>query len=295
MKNLEWFASRLEKASHGSGYVMARCIFHDDNNPSLVIYEDSRRFFCFGCGKGGTWDYLEASILKRHEIKTWRRSWSFGHHEGRKPSMGKISKPNWPHGDLHKYCRQSASRLGETKRTHTYLDERGLGLCIRQFGLGWDNGWYIIPVRSSDGSIQGAVARIGPRPGLQKSRRYDTPYGQKPMLYVPDWEIYNSADRIYLVFGVLDAISLACVGLPGCSPTAGNMHIDTKWFDDVNKMIYIVPDKKEEKVAYRHAKRLDWRGKVLMLNYGPDEKDINDILVGRGIDGLRRELGDEVD
>lgn len=113
------------------------------------------------------------------------------------------------------------------------------------------------------------------------------------MLYVPDRDIYNSADRIYLVFGVLDAISLACIGLPGCSPTAGNLHVDTRWFDDVQKPILIIPDKREEKVAYRHAGRLDWRGKVFMLDYEPGEKDVNDILVKRGAERLLKLINGE--
>lgn len=112
------------------------------------------------------------------------------------------------------------------------------------------------------------------------------------MLYVPDWKLYTESDKIYLVFGVLDAISLSIAGLAGCSPTAGNQHLDVTWFDDTIKPIILVADKKEEKAMYKHASRMDWRGKVLIPDYRLDEKDCNDILVKRGPDGLRKAMGE---
>lgn len=35
------------------GNWMAQCPFHDDRHPSFVLYEESQRFFCFGCRAGG--------------------------------------------------------------------------------------------------------------------------------------------------------------------------------------------------------------------------------------------------
>jgi DNA primase len=33
--------------------LTGRCPFHDDQNPSLVVYPETRSFYCFGCGASG--------------------------------------------------------------------------------------------------------------------------------------------------------------------------------------------------------------------------------------------------
>ena len=50
------------KATHG--WVMAKCIFHDDTHASLGINAESGGFFCHACGaKGG-------DILAAHQLIT---------------------------------------------------------------------------------------------------------------------------------------------------------------------------------------------------------------------------------
>jgi len=44
--------------THINSYGKAPCIFHEDKDPSLEIYEDTNSFYCFGCKKGG--DILNA-------------------------------------------------------------------------------------------------------------------------------------------------------------------------------------------------------------------------------------------
>jgi DNA primase len=36
-----------------SGQLMGLCPFHEDRNPSLAVYPQTNRFYCFGCGKHG--------------------------------------------------------------------------------------------------------------------------------------------------------------------------------------------------------------------------------------------------
>jgi len=46
-------------AGHGvelrpsGSHLTGRCPFHQDEHPSLVVYPESRSFYCFGCGAGG--------------------------------------------------------------------------------------------------------------------------------------------------------------------------------------------------------------------------------------------------
>ena len=35
------------------GRLSGRCPFHEDDSPSLVVYPETRSFYCFGCGAGG--------------------------------------------------------------------------------------------------------------------------------------------------------------------------------------------------------------------------------------------------
>ena len=47
------FARRyLEMRASGRNWI-AHCPFHDDRQPSFVLYEESQRFYCFGCGASG--------------------------------------------------------------------------------------------------------------------------------------------------------------------------------------------------------------------------------------------------
>jgi hypothetical protein len=106
-------------------------------------------------------------------------------------------------------------------------------------------------------------------------------------MYVPNWELWNETETHYIVFGVLDAISMAVAGLAACSPTAGKGSFDPRWLDRENAVVVVVPDWHEDRDAFELAAHLDWRGRVCPLQYQAGEKDVNDILVKRGPEGLR--------
>ena len=117
--------------------------------------------------------------------------------------------------------------------------------------------------------------------------KFDMPYGQGALLYVPRWDYWEAQGRVFVVFGIFDALSLAVAGFAASSPTAGKGSLDVRWFDQLSKLIYIIPDRGEDKEAYEYAAKLDWRGRVCKLEYNSDEKDCNDILVRRGPEGLK--------
>jgi DNA primase len=51
----------------GQNYLVARCPFHEDRNPSFVVYPQTQSFYCFGCREHG--DVL--SFLMRTEHLTF--------------------------------------------------------------------------------------------------------------------------------------------------------------------------------------------------------------------------------
>ena len=41
------------KLQRRGGRFVARCPFHEEQHPSLVVYPDTRSFYCFGCRASG--------------------------------------------------------------------------------------------------------------------------------------------------------------------------------------------------------------------------------------------------
>ena len=60
---IEDLIARYVELSTSGGNYRARCPFHDDRNPSFVVYPQTQSFYCFGCREHG--DVL--SFLMRQE------------------------------------------------------------------------------------------------------------------------------------------------------------------------------------------------------------------------------------
>src|SRR5690242_8160979 len=51
----------LRGGTSGSSRLEGRCPFHDDRRPSLSIYTETQRYYCFGCGAAGdVLDFVQA-------------------------------------------------------------------------------------------------------------------------------------------------------------------------------------------------------------------------------------------
>jgi len=60
--SLSSIAARHVKLMRSGHEWKARCPFHEDKTPSFTIYDDDRRFQCFGCGaQGDVLDYVQQS------------------------------------------------------------------------------------------------------------------------------------------------------------------------------------------------------------------------------------------
>lgn len=256
-------------------YAMGLCPFHADRRPSLRV--SRRGYRCFACGASGNLRQLLAELENAPVVYV----------EPTERTRG-IFPPYERMDELTDMLMQAHQRLKTTPHLHWYLTQRRVTASIEPLYLGWKDNWYTIPIFNEHHDIIGATARAGSC--VQTKRKYDTPYGQRPMLYIPDWRLFNSLNYVVVCFGILDAITLSQLGYPVVTPTAGQNSVRAEWFDNVRKPIYFVPDKGEHKAALQIVTKLGWRGKIIDLDFPDGITDSNDFVCG----GLAHELASQI-
>jgi len=251
----------LDGATRYERYISANCPFHDDTRPSFFVYEDNYK--CLSCGAFGRTEHLLERLGKANFVHTptprtyFRNPWT---RWLKKNTLSEIIK--------------SASRNAPS----VYMRKRGISDKIQvELKIGIRENWITFPIVNKSNNIIGAVARAGQ--GNQSTAKYVTPAGQSPdLLYIPSWKRLEASRTIFLVFGIIDALSLYLLGLPAFSTTSGK-RLNPRALDQFRKYIYILPDHREEKEADKLASQLGWRGKAIVIPYPDDCKDINDLLV----------------
>ncbi|MBQ1259220.1 MAG: DNA primase [Clostridia bacterium] len=134
----------LKKA--GSRY-MGLCPFHNEKTPSFVVYPNTKSFYCFGCGAGGSaitfisrmenLTYYEAleNLAERSGIQL-PQDREYGDKDDNRPSKKRVLQMNL---DAAKFFRQCLfdERIGAVGMKYL-RDERKLDMStIRHFGLGF--------------------------------------------------------------------------------------------------------------------------------------------------------------
>ena len=266
--------------SDGSKYLAGICPFHEDSKPSLLVWEDNF-FQCQACGRRGTHKTLINSLRSNGR----RVSVSPETVEWRQPSL-----PTTPN-ELRSFVNMSHLLLSENVSLQWYLEKRGVENRITPNRLGWHKGWYTIPVTGADGSIQGLVIRAGEHIQKATGLRFGFPLGQRPMLFVPDWRLFNSSNRVVVVYGMFDALALADLRIPVCTTTSGKHTFHAEWLEEGGKRCFIVPDRDEEDTASKLAQAIGNRASFIRIKYPEGMKDPADFLqAGKG-EVLRSELG----
>lgn len=265
MPNL--FDSLLEKMEGRKyqDYFSAFCPFDTHKAPALLVYKDG--FICLSCHKTGTLQYLSKKIGS-HYIPSQR--------------IDTVSRmlPRWrtweqKYGDLNGISHQAHKTLKALPHYQTYLKKRKIYDFADEGHIGYLDGWITFPVFSPKHEILDIVVR-------SVSRNNDTHYVVHPgmdnmrPLYVPSWESVNKADLIYVVYGIIDAISLHLAGLPVVTGVTGkSLHPDL--LKPLRKNFIVVPDDGEEAEAHRLANQLGWRARVKEIDFPDGTKDTDDI------------------
>jgi DNA primase len=255
------FLEKLEQAHYyDAGYIVSLCIFHSDSRPSLFIYPDVYR--CAACGRWGKTEELVQKLDKTHFYpKQQEQSYSYN-------PFSKWLKDH----SLYRILEISSMNI-----PISYLKHRGIDADIqRQLHIGLLDDWITFPILDDKNKLIGAVARAG-EDNKSKSK-YILPYKQNPdLLYVPSWDRVTAIDKVYLTFGILDAVTLYAAGFASMSTTTGKC-ITATAFDTIRKKVVIISDIGESKEAYKLAAKLGWRGKVLLMHYPDGCKDVNDTI-----------------
>jgi hypothetical protein len=256
----------LQQSHRYSNYVTGLCPFHPDRSPSLMVYEDGW-FICLACGVKGNLDYLYSKLkgtnasMPIQEKTAWRP-----------PTLK--PDPEW----LEDYVTLAHENLLQFEQPMGYLKDRGIDGRVEACRLGWSNGWYVVPVYDSHGTLKSVVLRASPHVAKATGVRFHNPPGHANMLYCPDWRLFEKSRTLAVVFGLFDALTLSDMRYAVVTPTNGKMGIQSTWFDSIRKKIVIIPDLGEEDQARKLAAKLGWRGSVLQLPYPDGCKDPNDYL-----------------
>ena len=263
--NLDELLELLEGQKY-ENYIMAKCIFHSDSRPSLMIHADSYK--CLSCGAHGSTQSLLSNLSKSIPVAMFQAT-----KEYRNPFTEWLRKDQY----VEKILIKAWQSLTTNPHQATYLHSRGISAeDCKRFLLGYRENWFTIPLKSMNNSIVGAIARAGE--GNDSESKYVVPAGQSPnILYIPSIKSIEKSDKIYLTFGPLDALSLSVCGIAAVSTTVGK-RLSPAALNNFKKTIIIIPDRGEEKEAYEIAACLGWRGKVLHGRYPEGAKDCNDVL-----------------
>ena len=251
---------RLEDVHQYNGYISCRCMFHDDHKPSMFVYPD--KFWCAACGKHGSTSWLLRKLDTLHFVKYPKQEVDY-------------------HNPFSKWLRDNELEdiiyIAHKNIPVQYLQDRKINRQVQQeLKLGYIDNWITFPLLDEYHHVIGAVARKGE--GSKAQSKYILPSGQSPnLLYVPSWERIQQQDKVFVTFGIIDAVTIYACGLAAISTTTGK-RVNPQAFDKIRKQLVIVPDLGEEQAGLQLASRLGWRGSTLQFRFPDKAKDINDLM-----------------
>jgi DNA primase len=260
-----------------SNYFSAFCPFDHHKSPALLVYDDGR-FVCLSCGKKGSLKYLD-KFTGSHFI----------------PQRDTVSKvlPRWrkweeKYDDLEGIVYAAHRTLTRYPKFQEYFKQRKIYEYADEGTLGYMDGWACFPVYSSDGKLVDVVVRAT----QSTSVRYVVSPNDSNLrhLYVPSYSKIKEAQTVYVVYGIVDAISLHLAGLPCVTGVTGKS-LSADLLKPLGKRFIIVPDLGEETEAYKLANKLGWRAKVKELEYPENCKDPDNIRRKFGNTALLNLLG----
>ena len=250
------------------GYLLLRCPFHDDRQPSLLAFEDGW-FRCKGadCSRTGRLEVLYDALVSPGAAPSGR-----GEQAKSKPPRLPLAKDT---DEIERLVWEAHDVLMRNENFRWYLQLRGVEDRIETAGLGWYEGWITIPVLTANKQVRGVILRATKLTEKLTGMRFVQPIGQQPMLYCPDWALVNKQNgSLFVVFGMFDALALSSLRLPVVTTTGGSQTFNPAWLDEQRRSIVILPDAEgDDEPARKLSAALGWRGKVVNLQYEKGKED----------------------
>jgi DNA primase len=262
-----------------SNYFSCFCPFDTHKSPALLVYDDGM-FVCLSCGKKGNLKYLDKATGS-HFIPQ------------RNDTVSRVL-PRWrsweeKYGDLEGIVQAAHRSLKRFPQFQTYFKRRKIYEYVDEGKLGYLDGWVTFPIFSSEHRLIDIVVRSISNHGDVRYVVHPDIVKVRP-LYSPSWEDVNKSKTVYVVYGIIDAISLHLAGLPSLTGTTGKS-LNADLLKPLGKRFIIVPDAGEEHEAYLLANKLGWRAKVKEISYPDNTKDTDDIRRLFGNEYLLQTLG----
>ena len=255
-----------EPYRHGYGYVRIRCYNssfhkHDDRDPSLVIYDGNRGFYCYGCGANGSHEWLFKQFGQDRKI-------SYGSERSEK-IYTKYNFDNVKVGHLRGEYLEQLQAKGFSKEK---LARYNWGIYLNNIPNVYGNG-VLIPYYWQ-GEIVGARLRL-----LDGPIRFKSLPGAESFPYLFD-NIKN--DFVFVCEGESDTITLdmlgfKSIGIPGATNTTSIRKL-VNAASLYGTTLCVVPDNDNAgRDFYERVKRLgdEYNVDVRMLQV-PVGKDVNE-------------------
>ena len=228
------------------------CPFHDELEGSFTVYEDSQRFWCFGCGSGGdVLDYIqrmEGLSLPEAIARLDGGHWPVSGAANRSAPTRRPSFATLPPRDptlLTAAARFYAGCLRRSSEAREYLASRGVGpVAAARLGLGYAPGSGLRQALESQGflekrirdsglfterdserfagmavvpEVSGGLVRwlVGRAVDPDRTPRFQALPGPKPVLGLG--RLGPAPPWLAVAEGVFDWLALAAWGIPACA------------------------------------------------------------------------------
>ncbi len=295
---------------HQSGsHMTGRCPFHQDGHPSLVVYPETRSFYCFGCrATGDVIDFIRKAYGLSFKEALERLNGGSQVVRADRDPPDRLSLDD--RMILTAACGVYHETLMRSPRILNYLEGRGIGLPVvrrcrvgysdarslqtylkrrrlgvrraTQMGLLWRDGGETMAGRIVIPELRGAeciwmVGRVLDEERQPKYRGLSLP---KPIL---GYERVRGRPRVFVTEGAFDYLTGVSWGLPICALLGTQVRAERLAFLQRSRRVLIVFDNDEpgREAAVGLAHRLGSRGRIVGLPDGV--KDLNDL--GRRPDG----------
>ena len=255
-------------------YFSAYCPWDVHKTPALLVFQDGM-VKCLSCNKIWSHDQLNKKI-GTHFIPT------------RTPELNYKLLPRWrsweeKYGSLDDIVEYAHRSIKKHSRFQTYLKERKIHDFLDEGSLGYLDNWITFPVFDKQHKLVDIVVRSVQRDSDIRYVVHPNSSCSHP-IYVPSWERLSSSEVVYVVYGIIDSISLYLAGFPSLTGVTGKS-LSFDLLKPLGKKLIIIPDKGEESDAHKLANRLGWRAKVKSISWPENTKDVDEI---------RRKYGDQV-